>query len=203
MGRNNKVVNNTYITGKTMLHLNHDHVRKVFKPSVNAEKRYKCEKEALSRLEEAPFIPNMIHSINFGMTLYIKRINGACPNNLTSRDLVRVRNILRQVRKCGVARHSTPIRDLIKNEDGLFMVDFERVTILRWWNAPYWMIVSLFSHYHLLRLVHEHQPQLLSQANNIRLNRIETFRLKLNWLIQKKKQVSRFKKQCINNWQSS
>lgn len=90
------------------------------------------------------------------------------PNNV----FIELRILIDAMLHNGVARHSLPPRDvivLLDKRSGL--VDFERCTLRRWRLSPGWWIASVVTRFHLLRLIGNHAPHLLSQEEKGRARR--------------------------------
>lgn len=169
-----KVIDGIYETNKILLKIGHDNVTKLFKPKSTTRRRYRTEKEALSRLRGIPGVPQLIHSDDNTYTLEMSRLPGESASQLSEGNLIDLAWIVERILDAGVARHSMPIRDIVIDQRGrIGLVDFERATLRpRWWR-PDWPVAKLVFRYHLYRLISEHQPQMLdaTQRNIVNLGK--------------------------------
>jgi hypothetical protein len=86
------------------------------------------------------------------------------------RSMAGLRRLVEQMLERGIARHSLPPRDVIVASDGsVGLVDFERSTRRMFPGDPVWQIAKMVTRFHLMRLVDQHAPQLLTSSEKSRL----------------------------------
>ncbi|TEA74230.1 hypothetical protein ERE07_18260 [Allopusillimonas ginsengisoli] len=135
--------------------------------------RFSREIKALRRLSGIDGVPALLAYSPAERWLAIDLIPGtplpenpAAPDKLFTNLRVVVENMLR----CGVARHSLPARDVIVRPDGTAgVVDFERCTLQHWRFSPIWWVARKVTQFHLLRLIDNHAPHLLTPKEQLRL----------------------------------
>ena len=177
MKNSKKVIDGTYNTHKMLLKIGDKTVSKFFKPVSGSFRRYQIEKEALQRMSHILGTPKLISSDDNSCTLVMSRLSGNMPDHLTEKNLLVLIRIVKEMLEAGVARHSMPIRDILVNDIGeVGLVDFERSTLR---SSPWridWIVATKVSHYHLYRLIYQHQPQLLTKNQLLKLNVISKLR---------------------------
>jgi hypothetical protein len=171
------VKNGVYETSKMRVEISSTTVSKTFKRTANANTRYQREIESLKRLSSLPHFPNLISFDDTKKDIKMSRLSGTQPKNLSQIQIELLRKMVVDMHEKGVARHAIPIRDLLSpNEHELGMVDFERVTLRSFRLSPIWLIAKKVSNYHLFRLIHTHQPQMLSEAEKRLFLKLHKFR---------------------------
>ncbi|MCC4832418.1 hypothetical protein LMH66_07210 [Shewanella sp. 10N.7] len=172
-----EVVNGIYETNKMKVEIRENIVSKTFKKVGNYSKRYTREKTSLQRLSESSLFPKLVSFDDKTNNIKMSRIPGSQPESLSENQIDLLRQMVKSMHDAGVARHAIPIRDLLSSNDKeLGMVDFERVTLKRFSFSPIWLIAKKVSNYHLCRLMKEHQSHLLSESEQIFLEKINKIR---------------------------
>ena len=167
-----------YETSKMYVEIHPDRVIKQFKSAKGYKKRYSNEKEALIRLAVIEAIPNITHFDDGVLMLVTTRCEGTEPDILDNQALLKIHTTIEQCLQLGVARHSLPERDLLLCEDGkISIVDFERVTLRRWKYSPLWLLASWVVRFNLYRLLHRHNPDVLSAREQRILRRGAVLRI--------------------------
>lgn len=164
------MVGGIYETSKMRLEINATDVSKLFKPGSGAKQRYRREKEALLRMQQVNHVPRLLSFDDAHTKLIMSRMPGGSVKSLSEQNLTDLSEIVTQMLAAGVARHSMPIRDILLDDAGLLsLVDFERSTLCDQSWRPDWVVAKKVTHYHLTRLIAEHQPQMLTleQQNNL------------------------------------
>jgi len=163
MSENKQVIGNIYNTEKMLLRIGEHLVTKHFKESSNYLKRFDQERRSLLRLQQLEHVPDLMRVLDWDTTLHLSRLPGISATSLTTENLIDLEKIVEQMLTAGVARHSMPIRDVLVDDRGeVSLVDFERSTLrsFRW--SPIWLIATKVTRYHFLKLVEQHQPQMLT-----------------------------------------
>ncbi|MGH8019858.1 MAG: hypothetical protein ACREIA_16585 [Opitutaceae bacterium] len=158
---------------KNIVEINGTSVRKRYRPGFNGAKRFRREVEALGRLAGIDGIPVVLEFADEPMMLVVSRIAGTpladCATVLES-VMHRLRGLVEEMMRRGVARHSMPARDVMVRPDAqVGMVDFERVTLRGWRFSPPWLIACAVMRFHLLRLIADRAPELLTARERRRL----------------------------------
>ncbi|PMH44460.1 hypothetical protein BCU68_02860 [Vibrio sp. 10N.286.49.B3] len=169
-----------YETEKMRVEIGEDYVKKQFKSFPGSKKRFKCEKEALSRLAGVEGFPQLI-SANSSIVV-MSRLNGDNQKKLSDSALRDLRLLVEKMLESGVARHSLPERDLLIDNDTVSMVDFERVTLRHFRWSPSWLIAKKVTRFNLLRFISNHNILLLSDKETKELKRFTDLRAKLQKL---------------------
>ncbi len=155
-------------TRKNAVVLDSARVTKTFKQSGKARRHFRCEIHSLRRLSGLAGIPQLLGSDEANLSIIMSRLPGmpmTGPGAVSVSSIRRLRALVEEVLERGVARHSMPKRDVLLDDDGqIGLVDFERVTLRHWRYSPIWLAACMVSRFHLLRLVGEYAPQLLSPA---------------------------------------
>lgn len=145
--------------GKNAVAIDGDRVQKTFTNVRKAAIRYRLEVEALRRLAGLDGIPVLLERSDDTRTIVIFRIPGvslAASPSLPDTCVVAVREVVAEMLRCGVARHSLPPRDVIIRPDGrVGLVDFERITLRGWRFNPAWAIACSITRFHLHRLIED------------------------------------------------
>jgi len=167
-------------TTKNMVDIREDHVQKTFKNVRTGRVRFRREVEALRRLAGVNGIPLVLDRTDAGLTLLITRLPGidlvSCPSPPDT-CFVELRSIVAEMLRRGVARHSIPPRDVIVGPDGSAgLVDFERITLRGWRFSPVWGFACVITRFHLLRLIGDRAPHLLTPRERLRLRLQRGFR---------------------------
>ncbi|MBF9002894.1 protein kinase family protein [Vibrio nitrifigilis] len=162
---NKRVIDGVYETNKMLLNVGKTTVTKLFKPHKSSSaRRYKLEKESLTRLKGVNGTPELYGADDAQFTLKMSRLPGVSAETLTPANIQALAKIVKDTLAAGVARHSMPIRDIVVDKEGqLGLVDFERVTLRKWSWRPDWIVACWVSYYHLARLIAEYQPQMLTR----------------------------------------
>ena len=160
-------------TSKNAAILEADRVVKTFKRVPKAVRRFRLEVESLTRLAGLDGIPAILEVSDPDLRLVMSRLPG---EPLTTAPVVPdaafndLRALVAAMLERGVARHSMPPRDVIVAPDGrIGLVDFERVTLRGWRHNPIWRISCSITRFHMLRLIGDHAPHLLSRKESRRL----------------------------------
>ncbi|MGB0894908.1 MAG: hypothetical protein ACPGUD_10920 [Parashewanella sp.] len=152
-----------YKTGKMHVDITPDTVIKTFLPQRSSARRFQLEVKALSLLSQLKQTPELIDVNDAQLRFSMTRLPGHSPKHLSCYHLQQLTDIFDEVIASGVARHSLPLRDLlIDNNDRVYVVDFERVTLRGNPYSPIWLIATWVTRYHLLRLKLRHQPSMLT-----------------------------------------
>jgi len=129
------------------------------------KKRYKREKTSLQRLSSFHYFPKPILFEDKNNKITMSRLPGDHPETLSKKQIEILRRMVISMHNKGVARHAIPIRDLLCNNDQeLYMVDFERVTLRYTPFSPIWCIAKKVTNFHLYRLIQDHQTQMLTAS---------------------------------------
>ncbi|RLV59251.1 hypothetical protein D5018_12940 [Parashewanella curva] len=159
-----------YRTGKMYVEINQHNVIKRFLPQRDSLKRFKLEIYALKQLVDFKRVPKLINVNKNEMSFEMSRLPGIKPTCLSQSHIKQLKGIVNQLLSHGIARHALPLRDLLVDEKGkLYMVDFERITICRFKFSPVWLIAKAVTHSHVLRLIGQFQPQMLTRFQKIEL----------------------------------
>jgi hypothetical protein len=165
---------------KNVVEVGATQVTKRYKPGFKGARRFHRELEALRRLAGIDGIPLVLAQTEFPMTLVASRIAGIPLADCTSEGdavFLRLRTLVAVMLLRGVARHSIPARDILVGPDSqVGMVDFERVSLRGWRFHPRWLVASMVTRFHLLRILGERAPHLLTAR--------ERRRLKLQWRLR-------------------
>ncbi len=153
---------------KNRVQIHDDRVVKHFVRGHNRSRRLSREIEALGRLAGISGVPAVLEYSTSERFLVTERLPGvalADSKNVPDNVFIELRTLIEQMLHNGVARHSLPPRDVIVlPDDRPGLVDFERCTLRRWRLSPGWWIASEVTRFHLLRLIGNHAPHLLSEA---------------------------------------
>lgn len=164
-------------TAKNKAVLEVDRVVKTFKQGRKAARRYRLEVESLSRLAGVAGVPALVAVSPQELRLVASRLPGeplSVARQVPDQAFLRLRDLVQEMLQRGVARHSMPPRDVIVGPDGqVGLVDFERVTLRGWRLSPVWLGACLITRFHLLRLIGDRAPHLLSrsEAESLRIQR--------------------------------
>ena len=171
------VKNGVYETNKMRVEIGKEVVSKIFKPTRNSSLRYNREKKSLQRLSGLAHFPRLISFNDKTKLIKMSSLPGTRPEKLSEQQIELLRTMMTDMLAMGVARHALPIRDLLaEDEQKLEMVDFERVTIKHFQYSIIWLIAKKVSYYHLYRLIHQYQPQLLSESEKQFLSKVDKIR---------------------------
>lgn len=150
-----------------------DRVSKTFKVARNSALHARREVAALRRLAGLEGVPRVLMSSPDHRTIIVSRVPGRPLSEceaVAEHTMVRLRELVERMLQRGVARHSLPARDVLVDGDGsVGLVDFERSTRRLFPGDPAWLVAKAVSRFHLLRLVDEHAPQLLTSREQRRL----------------------------------
>ena len=182
-------------TRKNRVFVYADRVQKTFKSVRHSERHARREVAALRRLAGLEGVPVVLEYGPDRMSLVLSRVPGKplseC-ESVAEHTLVSLRRLIEQMLQRGVARHSLPPRDVLVRSDGsVGLVDFERSTRRLFPGDPLWLVAKAVTRFHLLRLVDEHAPQLLTPRERRRLRRLEAFRSVLQPPAKLKRRVLR------------
>lgn len=160
-------------TAKNKAVLEADRVVKTFKQGRKAARRFRLEVESLTRLAGVAGVPALLAVSPPELQLVASRLPGeplTAARRVPDQAFLRLRDLVQEMLQHGVARHSMPPRDIIVGPDGqVGLVDFERVTLRGWRLSPVWLGACLITRFHLLRLIGNHAPHLLSPGEARRL----------------------------------
>lgn len=160
-------------TDKIRVELLADRVVKTFKPLPSAERRFRRELRALQRLSGAEGFPRLLAYSAENRSITESRLPGTALTNCSEIPMsayVSLREAVGTMLARGVARHSLPPRDILLMPNGkVGIVDFERTTFCRSRLCPIWRIASAITHFHLLRILGEKSPRLLTTSEQRRL----------------------------------
>jgi hypothetical protein len=155
-------------THKNRVCLYEDRVHKTFKPVRASERRARQELTALRLLAGLEGIPVVLASGLTRMTVVLSRVPGKplseC-ESVAEHTMVSLRRLVEKMLDRGIARHSLPARDVLVARDGSAgLVDFERSTrrLFPW--EPGWLVAKAITRFHMMRLVHQHAPHLLTPS---------------------------------------
>lgn len=152
-----------YETKKMHVDIQPEYVLKVFKKTPGYLTRYHREKRALKRLSNIPGMPQLIECSDNTPSLKMTRLPGDNPTWLSDKSLLQLKGMVDQMLSQGIARHSLPERDILVDEAGnVSLVDFERITLKSKRTAPIWKLADKVTRFHLSRLIHQHNPMLLT-----------------------------------------
>jgi len=157
----------TYETSKNSALLETDRVVKTFKRAPRAVTRFRHELTSLRRLSGVIGIPKLLEVSEPELRLVLSRLPGqplTTAQAVPDSAFLDLRDLVARMLACGVARHSMPPRDVIVGPGGeVGLVDFERVTLRGWRHNPIWLISCWITRYHMLRLIGDRAPHLLSE----------------------------------------
>ena len=155
-------------TPKNIAVIEADRVVKTFKRSAKAVARFRREVESLRRLEGIEGIPALLEVSEPQLRLVMSRLPGdpiSASRPIADAVFVRLRQLVAVMMERGVARHSIPPRDVIVGPGGeVGLVDFERVTLRGGRYDPLWRGACAITRFHLLRLIGDEAPHLLSAS---------------------------------------
>lgn len=169
-----------YETGKMYVSIGDKEVTKTFKKRPRYKKRFTREKKALQRLKGLEGFPQLISYHD--CTVVMSRVTGINQEQLSSQNLKALRLLVENMLEAGVARHAIPERDLLIDANKVSMVDFERVTLRRHRFSPDWLFAKKVTRFHLLRLINNHDSQLLTEHEKKELKTFTDVRSKLQKL---------------------
>lgn len=182
-------------TPKNRVLVYEDRVHKTFKSVRTSESRARRELAALELLAGLEGVPVVLACGLDRRTLVLSRVPGKplsdC-ESVSETTMSRLRSLVERMLERGVARHSLPPRDVLVAPDGsVGMVDFERSTRRLFPGEPGWVVAKAVTRFHLVRLIHEHAPQLLSPGEQRRLRWQVLLRAGLQGPAHIKRQVRR------------
>ncbi|WP_133406927.1 hypothetical protein [Parashewanella tropica] len=152
-----------YSTGKMYVEINARNVIKTFLPQRDSIKRFKLELHALKQFTDMDRVPHLINANMDKMKLEMTKLPGKNPSFLSQSHLQQLQGIVSDLFAHGIARHALPIRDLLVDDKGkLYMVDFERITVRKFKLSPIWLIAKAVTQSHVLRLIWQFQPHMLT-----------------------------------------
>lgn len=170
-------------TNKNQITQEPDRIRKLFLHGHNSHRRFLRERTSLQRLDGVPGFPRLLDSNEMERWLDIERLPGmALPDceQIPDSCFISLRQRIDAMLAKGIARHSLPPRDiLLLPDDNAAVVDFERVTLRYPGLGPLWHLAVTVTRFHLLRLIDDHAPHLLSAVELQRLQRLKRIR---KWL---------------------
>lgn len=160
-------------TRKNRVLVYEDRVHKTFKTVRYSERRARRELAALRLLAGLEGVPVVLASGLDRTTVVLSRVPGQplseC-ESVAESTMVSLRRLVEQSLERGVARHSLPPRDVLVAPDGSAgLVDFERSTRRLFPGDPAWLVAKAVTRFHLMRLINEHAPQLLTPGEHRRL----------------------------------
>lgn len=160
-------------TDKIRVELLADRVVKTFKPLPSAERRFRRELRALQRLSGAEGFPRLLAYSEEHRSITQSRLPGTALTNcdeIPQSAYASLRQAVETMLARGVARHSLPPRDILLMPNGkVGIVDFERTTFCGSRLCPVWRIAEAITRFHLLRLLGEKCPRLLSASEQRQL----------------------------------
>lgn len=151
-----------YQTKKMRVEIGEFSVVKIFKIKPGSNKRYKCEKEALQRFKGTNGLPELLNYSDQQTRLVMKRLPGKNVEKYSDEHLLRIRELINEALRLGVARHSLPDRDILVNGNDVGIVDFERISLRSFAWLPIWKMAKYVTQFHVSRLISRHNPNLLS-----------------------------------------
>ncbi|MGR5062376.1 hypothetical protein [Photobacterium sp. DNB22_13_2] len=169
-----------YETSKMHVSIGEKEVIKTFKKRPGYKKRFKREKKALQRLKGVDGFPQIISHRN--STVVMSRVAGGNQEQLSNQSLKELRVLVNNMLEAGVARHAIPERDLLIDDNKVSMVDFERITLRSHRLSPGWLFAKKVTKFHLLRLISNHNSQLLTDDEKKELETFTNVRSKLQKL---------------------
>ena len=160
---------------KNHVQMHADRVIKHFVRGHNRARRLNREIEALDRLANVDGVPAVLDYSTSERFIVTQRLPGAALadcDDVPDAVFTKLRTLIDSMLHNGVARHSLPPRDVIVLPDGTpGLVDFERCSLRRWRLNPGWWIATAVTRFHLLRLIGNHAPHLLSRQEQSQLRR--------------------------------
>ncbi len=162
-----------YETQKNRVLIYEDRVCKTFGSARHAAVHLRREIEALRRLAGIQGVPVILALGLDRKSVVMSRVPGTpmtkC-ESVSERTMASLRSLVEQMLQRGIARHSLPPRDVIVAPDGsASLVDFERSTRRLFPGDPAWIIAKGVTRFHLMRMLHEHAPQLMNRSEQRRL----------------------------------
>ena len=172
-----------------------DRVVKEFRSGRGIEKKAQREIAALRRLAGLDGVPAILAQAPDGRSLTLSRLPGKplseC-ESIAEGSIARLRELVERILARGVARHHLPARDVIVAPDGsVGLVDFERSTRRRFPGDPSFLVARGITRFHLMRLVHEYAPQLLTPRETRRMRRQVSIRNALQRPLKLKRRLLR------------
>ncbi len=160
-------------TPKNRVLIYEDRVCKTLGSARHAAVHARREIEALRRLAGIQGVPVILALGLDRKTVVMSRVPGTpmteC-GKVSERTMESLRSLVEQMLQRGIARHSLPPRDVIVAPDGSAgLVDFERSTRRLFPGDPAWIIAKGVTRFHLMRMLQEHAPQLLTPSEQRRL----------------------------------
>jgi predicted Ser/Thr protein kinase len=185
----------TFETRKNRVLVFADRVQKTFKPTRHGMRHARRELAALRALDGLEGVPALLEVRSDPMTVVMTRVSGTplsdCAN-VSEPTMLALQRLVERMLQRGIARHSLPARDVLVASDGsVGIVDFERSTRRFLAFAPGWLIAKTVTRYHLMRLVGQHAPQLLTPRERNRLRWQQALRDSLQRPAKLKRRVLR------------
>jgi len=186
---------------KNRLTLYPDRVQKTFHAGRGSARRARKERIALRVLAGLQGVPAVLAVSPDGRSIEMSRLRGkplAECRSVQPATLASLRDLVEEVLRRGIARHSLPPRDVIVHDDGsVGLVDFERSS-RRWFSAgPLWLVARAITRFHLLRLVGEYAPELLDERERRRLRWQRFLRDSLQRPFKLKRRLVRFLRRLV------
>jgi hypothetical protein len=160
-------------TERSVVRIEGDRVHKMRGPRYRAMARR--ELAALKRLQGLEGFPVLVECSGDGLHMTTLRMPGTVLHDcaqIPDQAFVHLRALVEAMLERGVARHSLPSRDVLVGEDGrCSLLDFERTRLRRFRFGPLWLFERALTRYHLVRLIAEHAPHLLTPREAARFRR--------------------------------
>jgi hypothetical protein len=174
---------------KNIVTVEAERVTKIYKSGFKGARRFRREGEALQRLAGLDGVPVILErAAEPVMRLVTTRVDGMSLDrcaDVPPEIFAGLRELVAEMLRRGVARHSIPARDIMVRPGGrVGMVDFERTEMRGRRFSPVWWVSCVVTRFHLLRLIGDHAPQLLSPTERFRLTLQRGFRNAFRPLIE-------------------
>lgn len=181
-----------------------DRVVKVYHSGRGIARKARRELRALRALDGLHGVPAVLALGPDGRALTMSRLKGTPLSECTrvpEETLASLRRLVEQMLARGVARHSLPRRDVMVLSDGSAgLVDFERSTRRLFSLEPSWLVAQAITRFHMLRLVHEFAPQLMTPGERRRLQLLLSIRAAMQRPLKLRRKLVRYVR---NLWKPS
>ncbi|NOT29022.1 MAG: hypothetical protein HOP15_01085 [Planctomycetes bacterium] len=181
-----------------------DRVEKTFVTGRGCARKARREAAALRALAGIAGVPVLRELAQGGSCVIMSRLHGTtlaehgvaqhgvAQHAVAASTLASLRILVEQMLERGVARHSLPHRDILVLPDGSAgLVDFERSTLRLFPCEPSWLLARSITRFHLLRLIGELAPELLTPREQRKLGRQLALRAALQRPMKLRRKLAR------------
>ena len=176
-----------------------DRVEKTFVTGRGCARKARREAAALRALAGLAGVPVLRKLAQDGKCVVMSRLHGTtlvehglAEHGVPASTLASLKVLVEQMLERGVARHSLPHRDILVLPDGSAgLVDFERSTLRLFSCEPSWLLARSIMRFHLLRLIGELAPGLLTPSEHRSLGRQLALRAALQRPMKLRRKIAR------------